>query len=393
MLKNGKILIVFGTRPEIIKLGPVHNALVRRKPLAVDTFYSGQHIELADGLLDLFSIAPRYQARTVTSQLGLAEKTGQMVVELGSILSRESYDWLVVQGDTASALAGGLAGFLAGVPVAHVEAGLRTNDLSSPWPEEFNRRVITTCTQLHFAPTLAARSNLLAEKVPANRIVVTGNTVIDALAYVSNHITAEYIPHNRELQAIDQTKKLVLVTGHRRENFGAPLKRLIAALIDLAQDGDKVIIFPVHLNPNVQSEVQARLSGVENVHLLDPLRYPDFVFLLSRAWIVVTDSGGIQEEAPSFGLPVVITRTTTERPEVIDSGFGHLVGCTQLSITEAVRRLTHGEKRHVIAKENPFGDGHAAERIAAALVGERRRRDHLRASSRASLAAAAEAAQ
>ena len=367
MLGQIKVLVVFGTRPEIIKLAPVYRALLGCPNVNVHAFYTGQHVELADGLLELFGIKADYCAQLMGNHSSLAEKTGQVMVQIGSLLRRQAYDWLIVQGDTVSALAGAAAGFLARVPVAHVEAGLRTNDLYSPWPEEFDRRVVTLCAQLHFPPTEVARANLQAEGVASDRIVVTGNTVIDALLYASDRIGAGYVPHNPKLRALANDKKLVLVTGHRRENFGEPMQRLLAALADLARDGDKLIVFPVHLNPNVLREVHKRLGSSRNVCLLEPLRYPDFVYLLSRAWIVVTDSGGIQEEAPSFRIPIVITRDTTERPEVISAGFGHLVGCDAIGIADIVRRFTAGDRPSTVGGNNPFGDGHAAERIAAAI--------------------------
>jgi UDP-N-acetylglucosamine 2-epimerase (hydrolysing) len=367
-------LMIFGTRPELIKLGPVHRALMCQRSLSVDVFWSGQHIELVKGLLELFEISVSHKATDVMSHAGLTEKTGHMMIQLGTLLRQKRYDWIILQGDTATAMAGATAGFLNHIPVAHVEAGLRTRNLYSPWPEEFNRRVISICSQLHFAPTAAARDNLLSEGVDAESILVTGNTVIDALEFVSARVRSGYVPQCPEIRDIPADKKLLLVTGHRRENFGEPLHRFTSALAELADDGDKSIVFPVHLNPNVRDHVFARLAGRPNIHLVEPLQYPDFVYLLSRAWVVITDSGGVQEEAPTFHIPIVITRDTTERPEVIEAGFGHLVGCDQNAIVESVRRFTLGDRPHFIAGRNPFGQGDAADQIAKALVARPRGR-------------------
>jgi UDP-N-acetylglucosamine 2-epimerase len=260
------------------------------------------------------------------------------------------------------------AAFLNHVPVAHVEAGLRTGNLYSPWPEEFNRRVITLCTTAHFAPTLAARDNLLAEGVPADRVMVVGNTVVDALQYVRGKIGAGYEPIDSALAALPSDMKLVLATLHRRENIGAPMREVLSALRELGKDGDKLIVLPVHLNPLVRSQVLEILGDAPNIRLVNPLQYPDFVFLLSKAWVVVTDSGGVQEEAPTFGLPILITRDTTERPEVIEAGFGRLVGSDFAAIVDGVRQFTQGASPHRLPGENPFGRGDSAKQIVERLA-------------------------
>ncbi len=367
-------LMIFGTRPEIIKLGPVYRALRAHKRAAVETFWTGQHVDLADGLLDLFGIEVTHTADDVMMQQSLPEKTGRMLMLLGKILRGTTYDSIIVQGDTLSAMSGGIAGFLHKVPVAHVEAGLRTNDLQAPWPEEFSRRVIGVGADLHFPPTRAARENLLREHVAPHQILVTGNTVVDALQFVRARLMDGYMPHNPDVARIPKDKKLVLVTGHRRENFGEPMVRVLEALRTLAADGDKQLVFPVHPNPSVRQAVKEHLGDSENLMLIDPLRYTDFVYLLMQAWTVVTDSGGIQEEAPSFGIPVVITRDVTERPEVVEAGFGHLVGCDKAAIVETVRALTHGHKPTRVNADSPFGDGHAASRIVDRLVNGRKPR-------------------
>lgn len=363
-----RVLLAFGTRPEIVKLGPVVQALKRMAGVKLDVFWTGQHIELAEGLLDLFDIEVTQTGTDVMEQPGLAGKFGLMAQQIENVLEKDPFDWLVVQGDTATAAAAATAAFFNHVPVAHVEAGLRTSNLYSPWPEEFNRRVITLCATAHFAPTLAARDNLLAEGVPAESVMVVGNTVVDALLYVRAKIRAGYEPIDPALAALPSDKKLVLATLHRRENIGAPLREVLSALRELGKDGDKLIVLPVHLNPNVRSQVLEMLGDAPNIRLVNPLQYPDFVFLLSKAWVVVTDSGGVQEEAPTFGLPVLITRDTTERPEVIEAGFGRLVGSDFAAIVDGVRQFTQGASPQRLPGENPFGRGDSAIQIAERLA-------------------------
>lgn len=361
-----RILLVLGTRPEIIKLGPVYLAL-REAGVDVDVFSSGQHVELAEGLLDLFGMTPTYQEADTVLQADVAGKYGVVMQRVESVLQQVRYDWVVVQGDTTTAVAAATAAFMCRVPVAHIEAGLRTGTIMSPWPEEFNRRVIAQAAALHFVPTTLARDNLLKEGIAAKQIVIVGNTVVDALLYVRSKIGQAYVPHEPELADLPADKKLVLVTLHRRENIGEPIRDILRALRDLGEDGDKLIALPVHLNPGVRAEVKAVLGDAPNVRLLAPLRYADFVYLLSRAWTVVTDSGGVQEEAPTFGLQILIARESTERPEVIEAGFGTLVGSDRAKIVEGVRRLTAGNTRQLLPAINPFGDGAAAQRIADRL--------------------------
>jgi UDP-N-acetylglucosamine 2-epimerase len=362
-----RILVAFGTRPEIIKLAPVCRAL-QRTGVDLDVFWSGQHIELAGGLLELFQIAVTHSGCDITDEPGLAGKFGLMTRQIEKLLKARDYDWIVVQGDTATAAAAATAGFMNRVPVAHVEAGLRTADLNSPWPEEFNRRVITLASTLHFPPTPRSRGNLLREGIPADRVVMVGNTVVDALRYVREKITDGYCPTDKVLASLPSDKKLVLATLHRRENIGEPLRNVLRALRTLGTDGDKLIVLPVHLNPQVRDAVLDILHDAPNVWLLDPLQYPDFVYLLSRAWIVVSDSGGVQEEAPTFGLRILITRETTERPEVVEAGFGTLVGSDYQAILAGVRKLTTGERPQLLAARNPFERGDSSEHIAACLT-------------------------
>lgn len=363
-----RILLAFGTRPEIIKLAPLYRILADDPRVELDVFWSGQHQELADGLLELFDIRVSHYGTEVMEESGIAGKLGQMMRQVERVLLSAHYDWLIVQGDTTTATAAATVGFLNRVPVAHVEAGLRSGNLLSPWPEEFNRRVVTMCAKAHFAPTPAARANLLAEGVPETDIFVVGNTVIDALLQVRAQVGVGYVPSNTALRALPLDKKLVLVTMHRRENFGERLREVLSALKELGADGDKLMVLPMHLNPVVRNEVQTTLGGAANVLLLEPLQYPDLIYLLARSWVVVTDSGGLQEEAPTFGLPVIITRDTTERPEVVEAGFGRLVGSSFAAITQGVRQLTSSAERQLIAKQNPFGSGDSSLRIAGKLM-------------------------
>ena len=362
------ILVTFGTRPEIIKLGPVCQELSRRPDVELDVFWTGQHIELAAGLLDLFQIKVTHNGSDVMSEPGLAGKFGRMAQQIEKELQAKRYDWIVVQGDTTTAAAAAAAGFLNHVPVAHVEAGLRTGDMYSPWPEEYNRRVVALSSTLHFAPTTASRDNLIAEAVPANQVLIVGNTVVDALIYTRQKLGAGYQPIDPAVGLLPTDKKLVLATLHRRENIGDPIRNVLRALRHLGNDGDKVIALPVHLNPQVRSEVLRILGDAPNVHLLSPLQYPDFVHLLSRAWTVVSDSGGVQEEAPTFGLQILITRETTERPECVEAGFGTLVGSDFDAIVAGVRRLTAGDRPQLLAAKNPFGAGDSSKQIADRLT-------------------------
>jgi UDP-N-acetylglucosamine 2-epimerase len=370
-----KILLAFGTRPEIIKLGPLCRTLAEDSRVELDVFWTGQHMELADGLLELFEIEATQIGNDVMEEKGLGGKLGRMICQIEQALTSKHYDMMIVQGDTMTAAAAATAAFVNRVPVAHVEAGLRTGNLNSPWPEEFNRRMVMLCANLHFAPTERAKANLLAEGVDPSRVFVVGNTVIDALQYVREKISRNYEPWDPVIRTLPINQKLILVTTHRRENFGEPLRQVLFALKKFGADGDKAIVLPTHMNPVVRSEVLRILGRAPNVHLLQPLRYTDFVYLMTLAWVVVTDSGGVQEEAPTFGLPILITRDTTERPEVIEAGFGHLVGSDFKTITETVRRLTASSNRTVIDGVNPFGRGDSAQQIVdTLLIGEYRAR-------------------
>ncbi len=367
-----RILVAFGTRPEIIKLGPVCRAF-QRKGADLDVFWSGQHIELAAGLLDLFGIEVTSAGVDIVDQPGLGSKLGLMTGQVERLLKTKRYDWIVVQGDTATAAAAATAGFLNGVRVAHVEAGLRTGDLHSPWPEEFNRRLIALASAVHFAPTAQSRDNLLAEGILPDQVIMVGNTVVDALLYAREKMRAGHTPIDDEIATLPADRKLVLATLHRRENIGEPLRNVLRALKTLGNDGDKLIVLPVHLNPQVRAEVLDILGDAPNVRLVRPLQYRDFVWLLSRAWTVVTDSGGVQEEAPTFGLKILIARESTERPEVVDAGFGTLVGSDYDVIVDGVRRLTAGDRPQLLDARNPFGDGQSSDKIVEHLLNHAKR--------------------
>lgn len=363
------VLVAFGTRPEIIKLGPVCNAL-RRHGVDLDVFWSAQHIGLAAGLMDFFDITVTHHGTKVLDEDGLAGKFAVMCKQIDDLLRTKRYEWIVIQGDTATAAAVATAGFLNRAPIAHVEAGLRTGDLQSPWPEEFNRRLISQAASLHFPPTRRSWDNLLREGISPNCMAMVGNTVIDALIYARAKMRDGYDPIDPAIAALPADKKLVLATLHRRENIGKPLRNILRALRTLSNDGDKIIALPVHLNPEIHAEVQRYMQDAPNVRLLTPLQYPDFVYLLGKAWTVVTDSGGVQEEAPTFGLQVLITRKSTERPEVVAAGFGTLVGSDYNAIVDGVRRLTAGSQPQLLTAPNPFGCGDSAKSIVARLANQ-----------------------
>lgn len=369
-----RILTVLGTRPEAIKLAPVVMACQANSGIEHCLCVTGQHREMLDQVLTVFSLTPDVDLNLMRPGQDLGQLTADAIVGVQGALQRFAPDWVIVQGDTTTAFAGALAAFYQRVPVVHVEAGLRTGNLMSPWPEELNRRLITQIAALHCAPTDWAAANLHREDVPTGRVLVTGNTVIDALRWVSSRPEAD-AALARTLGASAQevmggSRRIVLVTGHRRENLDGALAGMCETLKKLAARGDLEIVFPVHLNPQVQRTVHERLGNSPHLHLLPPLDYLSFVALLRRAHIVITDSGGLQEEAPGLGKPVLVTRDTTERPEAIEAGAALLVGTNpEALLVEAVRLLddkaTYSRMAHA---GNPFGDGHAATRIVRALL-------------------------
>ncbi len=365
------VLLVFGTRPEAIKMAPVHRALVQDPRFRVRVCVTAQHREMLDQVLELFGIEPEYDLDLMRPGQDLSTITGSVLEGLKGVLEEAAPDYVLVHGDTTTTMAASLAAYYARVPVGHVEAGLRTGDIYSPWPEEMNRRLTGSIATLHFAPTEAARANLLREGVDDARIAVTGNTVIDALlTMVERAREGGEGEFSERFEGIDLDRRLVLVTGHRRENFGGGFERICEALAELSRTPDVEIVYPVHLNPNVQEPVHRILGSLPNVHLIAPQEYLPFLFLMDRAHLIITDSGGIQEEAPSLGKPVLVMRDTTERPEAVEAGTVRLVGTDTKVIVDAARTLLEDEDeyRSMSFAHNPYGDGAASQRIADALA-------------------------
>ncbi|HEY9142998.1 MAG TPA: UDP-N-acetylglucosamine 2-epimerase (non-hydrolyzing) [Arenimonas sp.] len=369
-----RIMVVFGTRPEAIKMAPVVAALKATPGLETLVCVTAQHRQMLDQVLDLFGLVPDDDLDLMAPGQSLPDLFARILTGMSTVLEARRPDLVLVHGDTSTTLATALAAFYARVPVGHVEAGLRTGDLQAPWPEEANRRLTAPITSLHFAPTARSRDNLLAENLPAASIHVTGNTVIDALLAVVGRIEAE--PELATSLAarfpfLDAGKRLVLVTGHRRENFGEGFEQMCLAIRDLAQRGDTQVLYPVHLNPQVQAPVKRILGDVPGVVLVEPQDYLPFVYLMTRAHLILTDSGGIQEEAPSLGKPVLVMRDTTERPEAVDAGTVRLVGTDRARIVAEASRLLDDANAHaaMARAHNPYGDGHAATRIAGIIAG------------------------
>jgi UDP-N-acetylglucosamine 2-epimerase (non-hydrolysing) len=364
------VMVVFGTRPEAIKMAPVVAALRATPGIRTRVAVTAQHRQMLDQVLELFGIVPDVDLDLMTPGQQLPELFARILQGMTLVLSRERVDLLLVHGDTSTTLAAALAAFYARVPVGHVEAGLRTGNMQAPWPEEANRRLTAPLASLHFAPTQAASDNLLAEGIASAQVHVTGNTVVDALLTVTERIAADDALARAmaaRFDFLDSARQLVLVTGHRRENFGAGFEQICLALRDLAQRQDTQVVYPVHLNPNVQGPVQRLLGDVPGVHLIDPQDYLPFVYLMGRAHLILTDSGGIQEEAPSLGKPVLVMRTTTERPEAVAAGTVRLVGTDRaIIVAEATRLLDDADAHACMARaHNPYGDGQASGRIAA----------------------------
>lgn len=366
------VLIVFGTRPEAIKMAPVVSTLQRSSLLNVKVCVTAQHREMLDQVLRLFNIQPDYDLNLMRAGQDLSDITARVILEMRPVLTDCRPDIVLVHGDTTTAMAAGLAAFYARIPVGHVEAGLRTNDIYSPWPEEMNRRMVGRLAEVHFSPTVISRDSLLAEGVAAHTIHVTGNTVIDALFDVVARLKSDrelIASLEQQFSFIDASKRLILVTGHRRENFGGGFENICRALGKLAERKDVVIVYPVHLNPNVKEPVHRLLGDAENVMLIDPLEYVPFTFLMQRAHLVLTDSGGIQEEAPSLGKPVLVMRDNTERPEAVTAGTVKLVGTSFECIVESANMLLDNSAAYdeMAGAHNPYGDGQASSRICEVL--------------------------
>lgn len=369
-----KALVVFGTRPEAIKMAPVVTQMKAHFGGEVRVCVTAQHRQMLDQVLNLFGIVPEYDLNLMKPGQDLTDITANVLTAMRGVLDDFSPDVVLVHGDTTTTFAASLAAYYKKIPVAHVEAGLRTGNIYSPWPEEMNRKLAGSIAAFHFAPTETSRANLLRESVDAASIHVTGNTVIDALLDVVKKIDSDAqlkAGLEQQFTFLDPKKRTILITGHRRENFGKGFEEICKALAKLAGRDDVELVYPVHLNPNVQEPVRRLLGGLPNVHLIDPLDYLPFVYLMNRAYLIITDSGGIQEEAPSLGKPVLVIRDTTERPEAVEAGTVKLVGTDADRIcreTNALLDDTAAYQRMAFA-HNPYGDGHAAERIIKVIKG------------------------
>ena len=369
-----KILLVFGTRPEAIKMAQLVKHLQTLPAFETRVCVTAQHREMLDQVLNLFEITPDFDLNLMKPGQDLTDITAGVLQGLKETLGKWRPDAVLVHGDTSTTLAATLAAFYQRIPVGHIEAGLRTGNLYSPWPEEANRKLTGVLAHWHFAPTDASRDNLLAEGVAPDNVHVTGNTVIDALLQVRDRIRRDSALQQsfaEQFRFIDPTKRLVLVTGHRRENFGGGFERICEALARIATDhADAQVVYPVHLNPQVQEPVRRLLGNIGNVHLIPPLDYLPFVYLMDRSALILTDSGGIQEEAPSLGKPVLVMRDTTERPEAVAAGTVKLVGTDAARIVAQTHALlTDSAAYQAMAHaHNPYGDGQACQRISKALL-------------------------
>jgi UDP-N-acetylglucosamine 2-epimerase (non-hydrolysing) len=365
-----KIMVVFGTRPEAIKLVPVIQALDRSASLFPRVCVTGQHREMLDQMLSFFDVRPNHDLRVMRPNQSLFGLTARLLESLEPVLAAEQPEAILVQGDTTTAFAAALAGYYLRIPTGHVEAGLRSNDLYNPFPEEVNRRLATQVATWHFAPTQQASANLRREGVRADRIVVTGNTIVDAVQEILGRLTRQPQVATNSLAAPLNGRRLLLVTAHRRESFGEGMRNICEALREIAdRNADVVILYAVHLNPQVQKPVKALLGNHPRIVLTEPMDYLPFVDLMRRADLILTDSGGVQEEAPSVGVPVLILRETTERPEGVEAGVAQLVGTKRARIVAAAQRLLHdaSARARMVTAQNPYGDGHAGDAIVRHL--------------------------
>lgn len=371
-----RILTIFGTRPEAVKLAPVLRELAKVPGVESRVCVTAQHRQMLDQVLELFQIKPDYDLNLMRENQSLAELSASIFTHLDPVLAEYQPDWVLAQGDTTTVAMTSLLCYYRRIKFGHVEAGLRTHDKWQPFPEEINRRIAGVIADLHFAPTNWSKENLLREGVDANNIHVTGNTVIDALHYVAEQDEPAEVRELLDTLGIHDanpklggSRRLLLVTAHRRENFGMPMENICKALIELAGRGDVEIVYPAHLNPNVQEPVNRLLKGANHITLLPPLDYLPLVHLMKHASIILTDSGGIQEEAPSFGIPTLVLREVTERPEGVEAGTLKLTGTATAKITEEANRLLDDPSAYnaMARAGNPYGDGHAAERIVQAL--------------------------
>jgi len=372
-LSRKKVLVVFGTRPEAIKMAPVVVALRDRPELDIRVCVTAQHREMLDQVLKLFGITQDFDLDLMRAGQDLTDITTRALLGLREVYAEWCPDIVLVHGDTTTTMSASLAAYYARVPVGHVEAGLRTGNIYSPWPEEINRKITGTIADVHFAPTVQARQNLLNEAVADKRIVVTGNTVIDALLLAVERLKADQVIRSgleEQFRFLDSQKRLILVTGHRRENLGEGFENICQALSHLADRGDIEIVYPVHLNPKVREPVNRILAGKKGIHLIEPLDYLPFVYLMNRSYIILTDSGGIQEEAPTLGKPVLVLRDTTERPEAVAARTVRLVGTNRETILAECFSLLDNpaDYEQMSFAHNPYGDGTASQKICEWIV-------------------------
>lgn len=372
-----KVLFVFGTRPEAIKMAPLIKKFnIEKNLFEIKVCITAQHREMLDQVLSSFAIEPDYDLNIMKTNQDLFDVTSNVLSGLKEILTSFEPDLVLVHGDTTTAFIAGLASFYQKIAVGHVEAGLRTNNIYSPWPEELNRQLVSRIATFHFAPTKLASKNLIRENIKKENIYITGNTVIDALLMTTDKINNNKILQQKLFSIIKangyeiKEKRIILVTGHRRENFGHGFTNICNALKKIANHNKDIdIVYPVHLNPNVRKPVWEILSNIDNIYILEPLDYEPFIYLMNKSYLILTDSGGIQEEAPSLGKPVLVMRDTTERPEAVQAGTVKLVGTNEQKIFSKTQMLLNGNKEYIKMSKshNPYGDGYASERILAVL--------------------------
>jgi UDP-N-acetylglucosamine 2-epimerase (non-hydrolysing) len=363
-----KILIVFGTRPEAIKLAPVILTLEEIPDVEIVICNTGQHKELVDQVLDLFNIVPNFSLEIMKPNQNLVALTTNLLKKLDIVTKKVKPDWILAQGDTTTVMCSSIIAYYNKILFGHIEAGLRTNNKYQPFPEEINRRITGVIADLHFAPTRKAKEALLKENILESIITVTGNTIIDALKYITRLPTTI---SEKNFPEIEFNKRIILVTAHRRENFGESFVNICKAIKTISSEyKDVQFVFPVHLNPNIRNTAHEILGQIDGVKLLDPVNYGQLLFLLSKSYIIMTDSGGIQEEAPSFNKPLLVLRNTTERPEGVEAGIAKLVGTKQNSIINSVKTLLNNPKEYskMVQISNPYGDGHAAGKIVSAIL-------------------------
>ncbi|MDD2653610.1 MAG: UDP-N-acetylglucosamine 2-epimerase (non-hydrolyzing) [Candidatus Omnitrophica bacterium] len=367
-----KLLFILGTRPDAIKLAPVIQEARKHKKIKIYICLTGQHRHMLDQVVNFFGIRPDFDLNLMEPNQNLFDITSKAILKLGDIIKKVNPDWVIVQGDTTTTFVGALCAFYNKTKIAHVEAGLRTYNKFSPFPEEINRTLTTQLADIHFAPTKKAEKSLLKENIEKKKIFITGNTGIDALFYTLDKIKS--IPRNKfagSLKNIDFSKKILLVTGHRRESFGKPFQEICLGLKQIAREFPNLeIVYPVHLNPNVRKTVFQILSKVNNMHLIEPLNYPSFVWLMKNSYLILTDSGGVQEEAPSIKKPVIVMRNVSERMEGIEEGIAKLIGTKKSDIVNSVSGLLKDSKQYskMITAKNPYGNGKASPIIIRELL-------------------------